>query len=175
MQYSPERSASQKSVSHADAVLELLARHPLLTRIQLAALLSTSPAQVRRVERQLAERGWLRPITATALAEDLELRRLRLAELTHAGRREVARRLIVELRGQRRYGLIESRPGVRRRLMRNLAHTVGSNDVEINRPPRAALSPTFFSWAQLNAREPATIGPRIGPKRAHEHLSARAI
>jgi hypothetical protein len=44
-------------------------------------------------------------------AEDIQLRLLGLAELTHAGRLEVARRLIVEHRGQRRYALVESRPG----------------------------------------------------------------
>jgi hypothetical protein len=120
-----------------DHVLALVARHPLLTRAQLAKLLGTRPARVARLEEVLADRGWLSPISpssipAIAVAElqQADVRRLGLAELTRAGRREAARRLLLPLsQAARHHGLIVDRPGPRRRFLRHLAHTLGASAV----------------------------------------------
>src|SRR5712691_10354018 len=46
-----------------DEVFALIARHPLLTRHQLASLLHTSTGRIARLEAEVVARGWLRPVT----------------------------------------------------------------------------------------------------------------
>ena len=43
-------------------MLHLIGRHPLLTAEQLAQLLGTTSARILRLERELVESGYLRPI-----------------------------------------------------------------------------------------------------------------
>jgi hypothetical protein len=130
---------SYRRGSSVDRLLDLVGRHPCLTREQLAALLDTSPAGIRRIERQLTARGWVRPIAIAELPAGAlglgpaGLRALGLLEPTPAGRRELARR--VALPGAvaaRQHGLIggeRGRAGKRRRALRTLAHTLGANAI----------------------------------------------
>jgi hypothetical protein len=52
----------KRSAVQADEVFSLVARHPLMTRYQVAALLRTSTRRIARLESDLIERGWLRPV-----------------------------------------------------------------------------------------------------------------
>jgi hypothetical protein len=126
---------SNGDATQLDHVLALLGRHPLLTRVQLAALLNTRPARIGRIQAVLAKRGWLSQITPTSIPAitTAELQRnavdrLGLAVLTRAGTREAARRLLLPVpQAVRHHGLIQDRP--RQRFLRHLAHTVGANAV----------------------------------------------
>lgn len=125
--------------SRADRLLDLVGRHPGLTREHLAALLDTSPAGVRRAARQHIARGWVRPIPGEDLrpaalsAGPAGLRALGMLEPTPSGRRELARRLALPGPvAARRHGLVggeRGRAGKRRRALRTLAHTLGANAV----------------------------------------------
>src|SRR6266849_7817099 len=94
------RGKSRCPPGQVDEVFALIARHPLLTRQQLASLLHTSSGRIARLETELV--GWLRPVTVD---DDLprsfggptrdQVRRLGLVELTAAGQQEAARRLLV--------------------------------------------------------------------------------
>jgi Replication-relaxation len=123
----------RQSTGQVDEVFALVARHPLMTRQQLASLLRTSTERIARLEAELMERGWLRPVTGN----DLPLRvhvpirdlvpRLGLVELTTAGRQETARRLLVPAGlARRRHGVMSS-DASRRRFLRHLHHTLGAN------------------------------------------------
>ena len=123
----------KRAAGQVDEVFALVARHPLLTRQQLAALMSTSTRRIARVESDLIECGWLCPVPAKHLplpanqASHNQLQRLELVELTDAGRREAARRLLVPAgMARRRHGLIHT-AAARRRLLLHLQHTVGAN------------------------------------------------
>ena len=125
--------AGANSRGHAEELFALVARHPLLTRPQLATLLGTSVARVARLLTELVERGWVRPIQleeqtqATVGPRHTEIQRLGLVELTPAGRREAARRLLVTAGlARRRHGLVHG-DGARRRFLRHLQHTLGAN------------------------------------------------
>jgi hypothetical protein len=119
-------------------LLDLAGRHPCLSLAQLARLLSTSRRRAARLRNALVARGWLQPIAATdippsALAQlHEEPQALGLSELTPLGRRVLAGWL--GLNGStaaRHYGLSGGQDwaGRRRRLLRTLAHTLGTNDV----------------------------------------------
>jgi len=116
-----------------DEVFALVARQPLLTRKQLAALLRTSAWRIAHLESDLIERGWLRPVLSNDLPLDASgrtrdrLQSLGLVELTEAGRKEAARRLLVPAGlARRRHGLIRTAVA-RRRLLRHFQHTLGAN------------------------------------------------
>jgi hypothetical protein len=123
----------RRSAGQLDEVFALIARHPLLTREQLASLLQTSTGRIARLEAELMDRGWLRPVTTDDPSfrtqpptRDLA-RRLGLVELTAAGRQEAARRLLVPAAvARRRHGVIVS-DASRRRFLRHLHHTLGAN------------------------------------------------
>jgi hypothetical protein len=127
------------ALRRAEQVLQLVGRHPFLTREQLTHLLGTTRARVGRIEQQLVQLGWLRLLRLEDVSEDTiglpedEVRALGLAELTTAGYRQLARWLGVDLAAARRYhGLLASSRGEngrRRRLLRTLAHTLGANAV----------------------------------------------
>ncbi len=125
-----------RHANQADQLLALVARHPYLSRAQLGGVLGTSPARIARVQGTLVERGWLRPLTvdeiprsAIGLTRD-EIERLGLVELTATGRREAARRLLLTgPLAERHHGLLDQPGSARRRLLRHLAHTLGTNAV----------------------------------------------
>jgi len=122
--------------SRADLVLGLVARHPLLTRRQLGALLGTSDARAGQHVRRLESSGWIRLIFVPGDAPpDVRGRRgqqagpLPLVELTPAGRREAARRLLLPATAAARYhGLLGSGASTRR-FSHHIAHTLGANAV----------------------------------------------
>jgi hypothetical protein len=117
----------------ADQVLGLVARHPLLEQQQLAAVLDTSTARVRQLVRQLSAVGWIRSLHPLCKPDSLQplqtgSRRLVLVELTRAGRREAARRLLLPSNvAGRHHGVLGT--GSDKRYMRQLAHTLGANAV----------------------------------------------
>lgn len=125
--------------NHADDVLSLVGRHPFLTQEQLAGLLGTSTSRVERVQAGLVGRNWLRRVSPEEVPPGAiglraaEFRALRLVELTPAGRRELVQRLSLPAAlATRHHGLVggeRGRGGKRRRLLRNLAHTLGTNAV----------------------------------------------
>jgi hypothetical protein len=120
-----------------DQVLGLVARHPLLTSVQLAGLLGTTRARIVRLEAGLADRGWLRPVDAHKCglekAGDFSrggLSSLGLVELTRAGTREAARRLMLSgSQAIRHHGLLGHRARARQRWLRHVSHTVGANGI----------------------------------------------
>jgi hypothetical protein len=129
----PERGHEQ--------LLHLIGRHPFLTVDQLAHLLTTNTARVKRLEQELVDSGWLRridldelPDSATGVARD-ECGTLGLVEITVAGRRQLSAWLGLDAPAATRYhGLIgndRGQAGRRWRLLRTLAHTLGVNGVFI--------------------------------------------
>jgi Replication-relaxation len=125
-----------QSVSQVDEVFGLVARHPLLTRQQLATLLGTSATRIGRLVALLVEAGWLRPVRLEELPRCRmdehtreQVRRLGLIQLTPAGRREAARRLLVSDGGARqRHGILQGDDATGR-FVRHLHHTLGANGV----------------------------------------------
>jgi hypothetical protein len=120
-------------------LLHLIGRHPFLIVDQLALLLGTTTARIKRIEQELIEMGWLRrieqdewPDGAIGLRGD-ECRALGLVEITLVGRRRLASWLGLDPAVASRYhGLIgnaRGQAGRRRRLLRTLAHTLGANAV----------------------------------------------
>lgn len=124
-------------IRRAEQVLHLVGRHPFLTLDQLAALLGTAPARLSSLEQHLVERGWLRWIPLDELPHDAiprdEASRLGCVEITLAGRRQLAAWLGLDVpSATRHHGLIGDglgQAGLRRRLLRTLAHTLGVNAV----------------------------------------------
>jgi hypothetical protein len=122
--------------SRADQALGLVARHPLLTRRQLAALLGISEVRAGQHVRRLESGGWIRSIFVSGDAPPDVLGRpahqtgpLPLVELTPAGRREAARRLLLPATAAaRHHGLLGSGASTRR-FSHHLAHTLGANVV----------------------------------------------
>jgi hypothetical protein len=122
-----------------EKLLHLVGRHPFLTSVQLAQLLGTTTARIRRREDHLVTGGLLRRVEVDNLhPADIGLSRteingLRLVEITLAGRRQLASWLGLDSTAAARYhGLIgdaRSSTGRRDRLLRNLAHTLGVNAV----------------------------------------------
>jgi hypothetical protein len=126
-------NSKQPPAAQIDQLFALLARHPLLTRDQLASLLATSTPRVARLTARLADRGWVQPIQlgrvpqTNRLGASDHLQRLALAELTPAGRLEAARRLLINAApARRRHGLIDSHTASRR-FVRQMHHTLGVN------------------------------------------------
>jgi hypothetical protein len=124
--------------SSTQHLLDLVGRHPCLSLGQLATLLGTSRRRAARLRDELVARDWLRLIPATdippsALAQvHEEPQGLGLAELTPLGRRVLAGWLgLSGPTAARHHGLSGGQDwaGRRRRLLRNLAHTLGTNDV----------------------------------------------
>jgi hypothetical protein len=118
-----------------DQVFGLVARHPLLTRQQLAILLGTSEAYASRLVVQLIGLGWMRTMRCDQVDSHTprrlpgQQRPVALTELTPAGRREAARRLLLPVGLATRYhGLLRSQ-ATTRQIFRHLAHTLGANAV----------------------------------------------
>ncbi len=122
-----------------EQLLHLIGRHPCLTVDQLARLLGTSIARIRRLEDELIGDGLLRrieygelPRGGTVIAYG-EFAALGLVEITSRGRRRLAGWLGVESAAAGRYhGLTGNggrEAGRRWKLLRTLAHTVGANGV----------------------------------------------
>jgi hypothetical protein len=122
-----------------EQLLHLIGRHPFLTIHQLTDLLGASTARVRRLQNALVAKNWLRrieldevPHGALAIGQE-EYSKLGLVEITLVGRRQLALWLGLETAPAVRYhGLIGNSPaqaGLRRRLLRALAHTLGTNAV----------------------------------------------
>jgi hypothetical protein len=116
-----------------DELFQLVARHPLLTRQQLARLLRTSVGRITQLLHDLVARGWLRLVDLDTVARAAleptrdHLERMGLVELTQHGRLEAARRLMLPPQlARRRHGLMwgeeSSRPFVR-----HVHHTLGAN------------------------------------------------
>ena len=124
-----ETPRKPSSIPQADTMLDLMARHPLLTCDQLATLLDASRRRVSALQTELVRRGWLRQLTADATRLDpTPPRHPRLFELTLAGRRQSLRRLgLMSTDAARHHGHLPHRSTARRRLLRHLAHTVGAN------------------------------------------------
>ena len=124
---------TRRPPEQVDEVFALLARHPLLTRQQLASLLGTSTRRIGRLVAELVARGWLRPLASDGLQPakhrptGAQVQHAGLVELTGPGRREAARRLLVPagLAG-RRHGVLRS-DSSRGRFLRQLHHTLGAN------------------------------------------------
>jgi hypothetical protein len=130
-----DRTPHRQHGAQADQALGLVARHPLIERRQLAALLGTSPARAGQLVRQLSASGWVRAREyADAPPEPVGVppRRphpLSLVELTSAGRREVARRLLLPATAATRHHGLLGNHASSRRFWRHLAHTIGANEV----------------------------------------------
>jgi hypothetical protein len=92
------------------------------------------------------ERGWLRQIQFGEVPEDAitpsQWETLGLVEVTPAGRHELARRLGLDTRvATHQHGLIgggQGQAGRRRRLLRTLARTIGTNGVFVALAGRVA-------------------------------------
>jgi hypothetical protein len=122
-------------------MLDLVGRHPRLSRRQLAGLLGRSPRRVARMCDGLVARGWLQPISATdiPLVAQAQLKEklsaLGLTELTLLGRRVLANGMgLSTTAAAHHHGLSGGQDwgGRRRRLLRNLPHTLGVNDVFVD-------------------------------------------
>jgi hypothetical protein len=122
-----------------EQLLHLIGRHPCLTVDHLAGLLGTTVHRIRRLETELIEDGLLRriefnelPRGARAVTHE-DFAALGLVEITSMGRRRLAGWLGVSQAAASRYhgvtGNGRSERGRRRRLLRALAHTVGTNAV----------------------------------------------
>jgi hypothetical protein len=129
------RDQGQRLGSHAEQVFGLVARHPLLTYRQLATLLGTSSGRIGQLVAQLTSRDWLRPIAPGELPNDAlalssgRQRRHTLVELSPAGRREAARRLLLPtIVATKHHGLL-GKATTSRRFLRHLAHTLGANAI----------------------------------------------
>ena len=128
------RDRSQRLGSHAEQVFALVARHPLLTYPQLAALLGTSSGRIGQLVAQLTSRDWLRAIAPgdlphDALAFSSQQRRHTLVELSPAGRREAARRLLLPTTVATKHHGLLGKATTSRRFLRQFAHTLGANAV----------------------------------------------
>jgi hypothetical protein len=131
-------AADERLATTSQRLLDLVGRHPCLSLDQLAALLGTSRRRTARLRAQLVVRGWLRAIPASDIPSSAvaqlrqEPRALGLAELTPAGRRVLAAWLgLNSAAAARHHGLSGGQDwaGHRRRLLRTLPHTLGTNEV----------------------------------------------
>ena len=122
------RSARRRT-TQLNLVFELLARHPLLTRAQVAGLVGTTAPRVAALENRLVERGWLRPIDPKAASTvQMTARPTEFVELTAAGTREALRRLrLTNSDAEHQLGFVGSRSRARRRMLRQVDHTIGAN------------------------------------------------
>jgi hypothetical protein len=108
-----------------EAIVDLLARHPLLSRDQLADLLGTSCARIRTLQVCLEGRGWLRQVENPQPSfRDAH----HLCELTLAGTREALRRLgLSSTHAAKHHGVLGTESRMRRRMLRHVEHTLGVN------------------------------------------------
>jgi hypothetical protein len=124
----------QRLGTQAEQVFALVARHPLLTYRQLATLLGTFAGRIGQLVAQLTGRDWLRALAPgdvphDALAFSSHQRRHTLVELSPAGRREAARRLLLPTAvGTKHHGLL-GKATTCRRFLRQFAHTLGANAI----------------------------------------------
>jgi len=126
---------NRRSADQAEHALGLVSRHPLLEHGQLATLLDISRSSAGQLVNQLASNGWVRAFRSGDVTADAVGRRpgrprqLSLVELTAAGRREAAQRLLLPATvAARHHGLLGSDSNTRR-FARHLAHTLGANEV----------------------------------------------
>jgi hypothetical protein len=152
------RLRNVSGVIQADTLLDLLARHPLLTSDQLAALLDTTQRRVSALQTGLVRRGWLKQLKTDASVLDPTTRRLRLFELTLAGTRQSLRRLgLPSTEAARHHGYLAHSSHVRRRMLRHLAHTVGANQFFVDlalaarRITRAGGDDALLEWRSAAA------------------------
>jgi len=166
-------------------------------------LLNTSEARVTLLQKTLLERGWRRRIDASDLstrADELarmDLARLGLVELTRSGAREACRRLLLPApQAARQHGMLGSHARGHRRMLRHLAHTIGTNAVFVALAQAARISTqlggndALLEWRSAAAcargrcrpdgygrygRGPASFGFFLeydrGTERAHEHAA----
>jgi len=129
------RNAHRRYGDQAEQALGLVARHPLLEHRQLAALLGTSRTHAGQLVRHLATNGWVCMIRSGETPTDALATRpgrphpLSVVELTPAGRREAARRLLLPAVAATRHHGLRGSPASTRRFWRHLAHTLGANAV----------------------------------------------
>jgi hypothetical protein len=131
-------------------MLDLLGRHPLMTIQQIADLLALTACRTRQLRQSLVEQGLVRVLNNSELGQHprVEVAKgcsavLDVAELTAAGRRRLAGSIGLPVSAARRHqGLSGGSPRHRHLALRNLAHTVGANDVfvAISRAARAATA-----------------------------------
>jgi hypothetical protein len=139
-------------------MLDLLARHPLLTSDQIGALLDTSHRRVSALQMGLVRRGWLKQLKTDASVLNPTTGRLRLFELTLAGTRQSLRRLgLQSTEAARHHGYLAHSSRVRRRMLRHLAHTVGANQFFVDlvlaarRVTRAGGDDSLLEWRSAAA------------------------
>jgi Replication-relaxation len=128
------RDRSQRLGTYVEQVFALVARHPLLTYPQLATLLDTSSGRIGQLVAQLTSRDWLRAIAPGDLLHDALVfsshqRRHALVELSPAGRREAARRLLLPTTVAAKHHGLLGKATASRRFLRQFAHTLGANAV----------------------------------------------
>jgi hypothetical protein len=115
-----------------DQMFSLVARHPLLDLRQLAMLLNTSSRRATRLVGGLVAAGWIRLVQPVSSPPHplglLPVSKRTLVELTPAGRREAAHRLMLPAtRAARHHGVLGTERD--RRFGRHLAHTFGANAI----------------------------------------------
>ena len=127
------------NLGRSDRILRLTGRHPFLTLDQIAAITNVSLRDARRLRGALISRSWVRVVPIDELVLEVRalangaLSELEFAELTPAGHRQLASWLGVPGAAMARYhGVLGGGgrdTGARRRLLRTLAHTLGTNSV----------------------------------------------
>jgi hypothetical protein len=117
--------AKAAGMTQVDQAFSLLARHPLLTREQLAILLSTTVRRLADLLHLLVDRGLIEPLEVRPSVGD---HAALVYQLTRRGHLEAAAGLLLSSPAARRYhGILSGGELRRRRLLRNLLHTIGSN------------------------------------------------
>lgn len=112
-------------MTQVDQAFWLLARHPLLTPAQLAILLSTTDRRVADLLHLLVDRELIEPLATHPSVGD---HGTVLYQLTRRGHREATDGLLLSGPVARRYhGVLSGVELRRRRLLRNLLHTIGAN------------------------------------------------
>lgn len=111
--------------------LDLVARHPFLGPEHMATVLGWQVETVRRRRNQLRAAGLVRLLTPEEIAEEASKE---LPEVTGAGLRLLAAQLgLTVTTAVRVHGLVGGGPeqpiGVRDSLIRNLAHTIGADEL----------------------------------------------
>jgi hypothetical protein len=117
--------ANTARMTQVDQAFSLLARHPLLTPEQLAILPSTTVRRVADLLHLLVDRELIEPLDTHPCVGD---HATVFYQLTRRGHREAAVRLLLSGPIARKYhGVLSGGELRRRRLVRNLLHTIGAN------------------------------------------------